>query len=242
MKLKIVTHLFIFAFGFVAVSQAAVPIMPQDDAQTVERINAYNNQQTETARESFRNRILGTSDEESTSPRPTKAALRLEREDKKMLAREEKEASRAAAQDERQTDRCEQIEAKINNRINRYEENADKHTARLNAISEKLSSMIEVLQGKGCDVSQLSTLVGSLDTKIAELSSLYRTFISELQGTRSLVCGERNSEFVTMVKSSNTKLTEFRRLSHAVTEFVTDEVKPAFKAVAATCVDREIEE
>lgn len=242
MKFLIIACVLTFAFGFVADSQAAVPIMPQDDVQTIERINAYNKQQTESARESFRNRILGTSDEESSSPKPTKAASKLERADKRTAAREEKEASRAAAKQERQEERCEQIEAKINNRINRYEENANKHTARLNAISEKLSNMIENLQGKGCDVSQLTILVASLDEKIVELSALYRTFISELQGTRSLVCGESNGEFVAMVKSSNAKLTEFRRQANGIAKFVTDEVKPAFKATAATCLDSEIEE
>lgn len=251
MKLKTIAHVFIFAFGFVAVSQAAVPIMPQDDAQTIERINTYNKQQTEAARSSFRNRVLGTKDddeeehEDNMTPKPTRSAhkkMKQEEIEDRKEEREQKVASRAATKDERQADRCEQIEAKINNRINRYEENADKHTARLNAISEKLSSMIEVLEGKGCDVSQLSTLVASLDAKIAELNSLYRTFISELQGTRSLVCGESNGEFVAMVKNSNTKLTEFRRLAQAVSKFVTNEVKPTFKAVAATCVDKEIEE
>jgi hypothetical protein len=134
------------------------------------------------------------------------------------------------------------VEARINNRINQYESNIDRHTARLNGIKDKLDSMIEALQGKGCEVSQLSTLVANLDSKITESGALYRAFITEFQGSRSVVCQERNTEFVSMVKNSNAKLTQFRRETDLITKFIKDEVRPAFKAAAATCLASETQE
>jgi archaellum component FlaC len=239
---KIVSFMFLFAFGFAAISQAAVPIKPDDDAQAVERINTYNLQQTEAARTLFRNRVLGTRDDGEADSMPLRKGSAQDKAAQQLQLREQNEASRAAARNANQENRCEQVEARINNRINQYESNIDRHTARLNGIKDKLDSMIEALQGKGCEVSQLSTLVANLDSKITESGALYRSFITEFQGSRSVVCQERNTEFVSMVKNSNAKLTQFRRETDLITKFIKDEVRPAFKAAAATCLASETQE
>jgi hypothetical protein len=223
-------------------TQAAVPVKPSDDAQTVERINTYNLQQTEAARALFKNRVLGISDDAEANPATLRKGPNQEKAATQLQLREQNEASRTAARSANEAERCEQVEARINNRVNQYESNIDRHTARLNGVKDKLESMIEVLQGKGCDVSQLSILVASLDTKISESRALYRSFITEFQGSRSLVCQERNTEFVSMVKNSNAKLTQFRRETDVITKFIKDEVKPAFRATATTCLAREVEE
>lgn len=246
---KFVVLLCLLVLGLPQTTFAAVPVKPGDDAETIKRINTYNSEKTDQAKEIFRNRVLGTrddsKDQDNVTPKPTRSLLKnvkQERTEEKQVLRGQEGASRVTTRDKKQEDRCEHIEAKINNRINRYEDSIDKHTARFNAIQQKLVSMISVLEEEGCDVSQLSSLVVDLETKITELGALYRTFISELQGSRSLVCGERPSEFTTMVNSSNTKLSALRRHVNDTSKFIKDEVKPAFRASAASCLSGDTKE
>lgn len=242
MMSKIISFMFLFAFGFAAISHAAVPVKPSDDAQAVERINTYNLQQTEAARTLFRNRVLGISDESEAESKTLRKGPNQDKAAQQLLLREQNEASRAAVRNANQENRCEQVEARINNRINQYESNIDRHTTRLNGIKDKLESMIEALADKGCDVSKPQTLVADLETKITESGALYRSFITEFQGSRSVVCQERNTEFVTMVKNSNAKLTQFRRETDLITKFIKDEVRPAFRTAADTCLPSETQE
>lgn len=246
---KFLVLLCLLVLGLPQATFAAVPVKPGDDAETIERINTYNSEKTDQAKEIFRNRVLGTRDDskdhENDTPKSTRSApkkVKQEHNKEKQELRVQKRESQAADRKEKQGDRCEHIEAKINNRINRYEDSIDKHTARFNATQQKLLSMISVLEEENCDVSQLSSLVADLETKIAELSALYRTFISELQGSRSLVCGERPSEFTTMVNSSNIKLTALRRHANDMSKFIKDEIKPAFRASAAYCLTGDTKE
>jgi hypothetical protein len=191
----------------------------------------------ESAQDKFRERVLGDMDVMPTT-NPTGTAWLEQREalrqQKQALVNEQK-ASLSAQKQARTQAWCEQVESRINNRINMYEEKRDLYVSRHQGVVKRLTTLMERLTEKGCEVSNLEPAVEGYEILVDELAAAFRVFVASMQGTRVLACGESEGQFASKIRETNVDLQDVKVKAQALQDYFKSTLQPALTAEGRTC-------
>jgi len=122
--------------------------------------------------------------------------------------------------------RCELVNKRIDLTIARYESNKEKHIQKYNAIKDKVTGVLNKLEGKEYDVSTVREDLKTLDSMIQDFSSLYRTFIEKLEIAKSYDCGNSDGQFLKALDEARLQLLQVRSKALDIRLFVLETLRP----------------
>jgi len=148
---------------------------------------------------------------------------------------------RDATMQQRKTDRCEKIQARIAERLTNFDSIENKHMAVYTNMQDRIQKFIDRLTAAGVDTTKVKTDLADLQTKIAQFSTDYKTYVAALGDAKSFTCGDTDATTTTNVKTkmqaARAALVTVHQDAMAIRTFMQGTVVPdilALKKQAAT--------
>lgn len=130
--------------------------------------------------------------------------------------------------------RCSVATTRIDERIKFYTDHKEDHAKRYSNIKERVSRVINILKGKGVDVTKLQTDLTTLDSKIKIFNDAVVAFQAKLEATKSFNCGNSEGQFKAAVKEAQAARQAVFAAAKDVQSFFTGTILPDIKAVRAS--------
>jgi hypothetical protein len=131
-------------------------------------------------------------------------------------------------------DKCETIVTNVNKRITNFENNKVRHINQYKSTQAKITALVDKLEAKGYDVTQLRTDLVTYNQNVAKFGTDYATYIADLQATSSYTCGKSAGEFRAKLAISRAELKVVHDDAVAIRTFWATTVKPNIEALRAT--------
>lgn len=125
----------------------------------------------------------------------------------------------------RTENRCQQITTRIENVTNGYNTSKDRHIANYNHIKSRIESFIVDLKAKDYDVDAVETDLNQLDTYVKNLATEYTQFITKLNETKQIACGNSNGDYRAKLGEARKELSDVRELSQATRQFIVTQLR-----------------
>ena len=116
--------------------------------------------------------------------------------------------------------RCQRITNYIDQRIQRYDENKTRHIENHQIIVSKLTTLLNSLNEKGYDTTQLTLDLKSLNQMTKDFAIGYNQFINRLRETKTLGCGESEGQFKNQLELARTELKNVREKAQEIWRFI----------------------
>lgn len=109
--------------------------------------------------------------------------------------------------------RCDLATTRIDLLITRYSNNKDRHVERYVSARNKIITLVEKLEGKGYDVTKITTDLKTWDGMIKKMSTDYNIFVDSLNLTKQYTCAQSQGDFKTQLKDAQSKLATVKQSS-----------------------------
>lgn len=129
--------------------------------------------------------------------------------------------------------RCELMQSNIEKRIEMYNRRKDVHKAAYERFLTKVEEIIERLEAKGKDTTQIVQEVEELKALIKEFSTSVETSVTMLEEANDYNCGQSEGEFKTRIQDTKVSFEATRESAKAVREqmkMVKETIREAVKA------------
>lgn len=168
--------------GFVFASEEE-----QSNGAKIEGVKDVQESQKEQNKKTWEQQREIKKQEFETTRETKKQELEQAREQKKLEFQDRKEKMEEA--------KCKNIESRIANRLNRYENNSQMLEKVYGNVQARISRLLERIKNTGIDTSKLEADIAILNGKIDKLKADHATFMTTLQESQSIVCGNSEGEF-----------------------------------------------
>jgi len=121
--------------------------------------------------------------------------------------------------------RCNRITEFIDKRIQTYDENKTKHIENHQKIVSKITTLMNSLNGKGFDTTQLQNDLNTLNQMVNSFAIKYNQFINTLRTAKTLGCGDSEEDFKQMMEQSRTELKFARDEAQAIWKFINTTIR-----------------
>lgn len=147
--------------------------------------------------------------------------------------------------DNRVQNRCERAGKIIDNRIENYRNNESAHISVFNNLVTRVENLVTNLKNAGYSGDNLTKLENDLVTleqKVKAFSDTYGKYISELEDTKDLACGESDGDYLDAVKNAQGDLTDLRLAAQDIRSFYIGTIKPDMLAIRQQIVSEKIDQ
>jgi len=124
---------------------------------------------------------------------------------------------------------CEVLGERVQNKISMFEKHKDDHVANYQKAREKLQKIVNELEAKGYDVTELRTDLVKFDTMIKDYAQLYMNFIDSLKNTQGYACGESDGDYKDALSKSHELLRQLQEKRKELRFFYRDEIREDIK-------------
>ncbi len=150
------------------------------------------------------------------------------REGRKEMIEEAKE-NREELKEEVKERICERLEKKIDLKLARFDKNKGVHVAKYQRLKEKLERVLDKLEDKGFDVSQLEDHLPALDDLIKQYAKAYSDFIESLRFTKGYACGKSEGDFRDSLGGAREMLAKVKELRKEIRDYYKDVIREDIK-------------
>lgn len=137
--------------------------------------------------------------------------------------------------------RCDLVNQRIDNRISRFQENFDQVEAGMARVTTRTNDLINRLETKGYDVSQVRSDLVTLEGMRSTRRSLFEAFMAELEATKQYDCGDAQGAFKTALTESREALKTWGDQVKANRDFIRTTLRPDLQALRAQKQDSVVE-
>ena len=138
---------------------------------------------------------------------------------------------------------CNHLEDKVDLKVARFEANKNIHVEKYQRLKNRLMGVLDKLEDKGLDISQLEEDLETLDELIKDYAKAYEDFVESLRFTKGYACGESDGDFKDALKEAKEKLAVVKRLRREIRDFYVNTIRKDIKDLRKQASDlREVEE
>lgn len=122
--------------------------------------------------------------------------------------------------------KCDMITTRIDTITARYSNNKDAHIKRYQDLKDKVSKIIDKVDGKNVDTAKLKTDLQTLDEKIKLFAKDYDDYINLLNDTKSYACGKSEGEFKASLEKTRNAAKKLKQDELEIRNFIQTTIKP----------------
>lgn len=138
---------------------------------------------------------------------------------------EERQQNREEVKTQNREQLCENLNKRISNRVQVFTDNKDRHVENYQKFVTRVEEIITTLEGKGYDVADLTTHVAVMDEMIKQYAVDYSNFITTLDESKALPCGEGDGQYKEAMKSAQTELKALRDQRYEIRKYYAEVIR-----------------
>lgn len=136
---------------------------------------------------------------------------------------------------QKREDRCAKIQERIAERVANFDTIENKHMAVYINMQNRIQKFIDRLSADGVDTSKVQTDLTTLQTKITQFSTDYKTYLDALDSAKSFKCGDTDTattaDVRTTMQAARTALFTVHQDAVAIRTFMRTTVVPDILAL-----------
>lgn len=134
-------------------------------------------------------------------------------------ARDELQENREERRETIVENRCEFVTSRINSLSERYEKGQSKYYDRYYQLTAKLNNLSDTLSSDGIDTSVLDSDIEALEVMIAEFDTLVENTINLFAQTKDNACGTGDGEYKTELSEARQSAVKVRSKAREINQF-----------------------
>jgi len=127
--------------------------------------------------------------------------------------------------------RCSIVTTRIDTMIARYDNNKQRHIEQHRKAIERVSSVVNQLESRGYDVTQLRADLKIWESDIIAFANQYTEFVSALRLSQDYACGKSQGDFKAQLTVARKELADVREASVTVRNFYQTTVRADLQAL-----------